>query len=68
MKHKYHLPGIGGKPSKQMKELQNKPLPMILFKKPPDYPKNEKEFNKRISKVKSLCKLNLISQNPSKNA
>lgn len=40
LKHKYHLVGIGGKPSKQMKELQNKPLPMILFKidnpKPPD--------------------------------
>ena len=31
-KHKYHLKGIGGRPSKQMKELQGKPLPMCMMK------------------------------------
>ena len=31
LKHKYHLKGIGGRPSKQMKEMQKKPLPTLLF-------------------------------------
>lgn len=33
MKHKYHLKGIGGKPSKQMKGIQKSPLPIQFFGK-----------------------------------
>ena len=55
-KHKYHLKGIGGRPSKQMKEMQGKPLPDIFFKNKPDYPKDEEELDKRMSEVKLLCK------------
>ena len=36
LKHKYHLKGIGGRPSKQMKEMQGKPLPMLLMSKVAD--------------------------------
>lgn len=37
--------GIGGRPSKQMKELQKKPLPIELFKIDNPKPPNKYYFN-----------------------
>lgn len=51
-KQQYHLKGIGGKPSKQMKELKMKPMPDIFFKNPPNFTNVPKPLDKKLTRMK----------------
>ena len=67
LKHKYHLKGIGGRPSKQMKELQKNPLSFLLGNA--GFCDNCKRiFNAIIDKECPRCKPNQNLINPSKSS
>ena len=67
MKNKYHLKGIGGRPSKQMKELQKKPLSFLLGNA--GFCDNcKKIFNTIIDKECHRCSQNPNLTNPSENS